>query len=117
MSSPVFHHLRRCRVLFALAFCAWLLMGSAAWAKPACCDSMDMSHMHTMTMHADVHAAHPHGHAVAGCDCTCAHLSVASATLAMDVANAPIAARLHWRALPQDAPQPRYAPPLRPPSV
>ena len=117
MSSHLLRRLRRCRALFALALCAWLAMGSTVWAKSHCCASMDM---HGMTsMHADHQGGHPIGHAADHGDgaCTCAHAAVDRLTLTMQPQQVPLPARLDAHAWPQDAPQPVYAPPLRPPAV
>jgi hypothetical protein len=113
--SSRFRRLRRCRALFALAMCAWLAMGSAAWALPGCCASMGMHA--SMAMHAEHPVTHPHGHAAGNIVCTCAHAAVDRLTVDAMPSGSPMPGRVHWRALPKDAPQPVFAPPLRPPSV
>ncbi|HEY0199910.1 MAG TPA: hypothetical protein VGC19_15460 [Rhodanobacter sp.] len=115
MPLQLFCRLRRCRALFALALCAWLAMGSAAWAKSDCCASMDMHA--TTTMHADHHAPHPHEHSVDNGACTCAHAAVDRLMADAAVAGSPLPSSIRWQAFPQDAPQPAFSPPLRPPSA
>lgn len=114
MSSDLLRRLRRCRALFALALCAWLAMGSAVWAKSHCCASMDMHGMGAMQ--ADHHGAHPHGHVAEDGGCTCAHAAVDRLTLALQPPDLFLPASLNAHAWPQDAPQPVFAPPLRPPA-
>ncbi|KRE89368.1 hypothetical protein ASG87_03240 [Frateuria sp. Soil773] len=116
MPSPVFHRLRRCRALFALALCAWMAMGSAAWARIDCCASMAMQG--TMAMHGDSHASPPHGqhHADQG-ECTCAHMTADLPEARFMAMLAPAPHGAGWPARLQRAPQPVEAPPLRPPAA
>lgn len=64
MSRPHLPAWRRCRVLFALALCAWLGLVGAAWAQVDCCaapaDSA-LTHHDGQVPHAD------HGQAACAC--------------------------------------------------
>jgi hypothetical protein len=119
MSLHLFHRLRRCRLLFTLALCAWLMMGSTVWAKADCCAAMGMQGM--AAMHAQGQAPQqvpqpPHQHADV-CQCACNHMT-ADLSLPQVVATGSIMpAQGCWQAAVQAAPQPGYAPPLRPPAV
>jgi hypothetical protein len=117
MSLQLFYRLRRCRALFALSLCAWLAMGSAAWAKTGCCATMDMHA--SMAMHGDNHVQHPHGHPAdnGACACTCAHAAVDRLTADQAPAGSPAPGQVRWQAAPQDMPQLAFTPPLRPPAV
>lgn len=116
MIRHVFRHLRRCRALFALAFCAWLALASVAWAQPVdCCapmaPGMDMSMPHGSTSH-DHGDAHPAGMAADGC---CAHASVNVPASSADHVLHVMPDAAGWLARREPAPQPVYEPPLRPP--
>ncbi|MFK2879440.1 hypothetical protein [Rhodanobacter hydrolyticus] len=102
--------LRRCRVLFALALCAWLGVAFTAFAKADCCAGMDGTKV--MTQHhgapAPVHADGVHA------DCACAHVTATLPVFAVPVGLARFAA-VTWQAWPAEAPDLAHAPPLRPP--
>ncbi|MBD8900060.1 hypothetical protein [Rhodanobacter sp. DHG33] len=110
MSRSIPRYLRRCRVLFALALCAWLGLATAVFAKADCC--ADMQGMATMTHHhgapAPVHANGMHA------DCACAHMTATLPVFALPVGSAHFAAAA-WRPRPATAPDRARAPPLRPP--
>ncbi|WP_049623191.1 hypothetical protein [Frateuria defendens] len=121
-----FHRLRRCRVLFALAFCAWLALAGVAWAQHGCClggdgagsamaGAMSMVHHHGMAHagHGEPLASPHHDHAAAD-DCCCAHLP-ASLPLPAGVAMNTLPVAAVWHASIVAAPQPPWGPPLRPP--
>jgi hypothetical protein len=110
MTLQLLRRLRRCRALLALALCAWMAMGSAAWAKHECCASMNMHAAKAM------HGDHPHSPSACDDSCSCAHAAVDRLIEAVAVAPSP-AAQTGWQASPQDAPQFVLAPPLRPPSA
>ncbi len=117
MSSRLFHRLRRCRALFALALCAWLTLASVAWAQEGCCapmgDSMGMSMSHGMGS-PDHAPAHP---APVAPDCSCAHMTASvPSLLPRDLPQSLPRGEL-WQAYREVAPQPVYEPPLRPPVV
>jgi hypothetical protein len=115
MSLHLFRRLRRCRLLFVLALCAWLMMGSTAWAKADCCASAGMQGM--AAMHAGGPAPQPHHHHPDSCQCACSHMTVdLSAVQALAPASI-LPGQARWQAAVQAAPQPGYAPPLRPPAV
>jgi hypothetical protein len=124
MSRRFLPHLRRCRLLFALALCAWLMLAGMAWAQSGCCESMAgsahaaMAGGHGATHDMSQQHAHQHHHADAWPgDCSCAH---APATLPR-VAALDMPVRLpHGDVSPAavgDAPQPPAKPPLRPPAA
>jgi hypothetical protein len=125
MASRFFHRLRRCRVLFALALCAWLALAGMAWGQQDCCAAMGhadaaamaqggppMAMSHAAMAHGGALHGH-HGHAHAGC--TCAHLCTAVAPLAAARWTFALAAAEAWRPAPPMAPRAAEAPPLRPP--
>lgn len=108
MGRTFLRQLRRCRVLFALALCAWLGLATAAFAKADCCAGMDgmatMAHHHDAPAHADgVHV-----------DCACAHMTAGLPVFAVPAGPVHFAATI-WRASPAVAPELVHAPPLRPP--
>ncbi|RAO77600.1 hypothetical protein [Dyella jiangningensis] len=113
MTRHLFRHLRRCRALFALALCAWLALGSAAWAQPEdCCASMAAS-MGMSVPHAPDHgAAHSITMAADGC---CAHASVSVPPSSWGPVAEAEPASQGWLSRRETAPQPVYEPPLRPP--
>jgi hypothetical protein len=115
MSLSFLHRLRRCRVLFALALCAWLMMGSAAWAKADCCASTGMQGM--ASMHGGGQAPQPPHHHADTCQCTCSHMTVDLSALQALPRTSIMPGQTNWQAGIQMAPQPAYAPPLRPPAV
>ena len=108
MGRPVFRQLRRCRVLFALALCAWLGLAATAFARVDCCAGLAglaaHAHGHGMPAHADS------GHA----DCACAHMAATLPVLAATPGLAPRAAKLRWT-WSAAASDPADSPPLRPP--
>lgn len=110
MHRPVLRHLRRCRVLFALALCAWLGLATAVFAKADCC--VGMAGMATMTHHhgasVPVHADGMHA------DCACAHMTATLPAFAVSVGPRHFAATT-LQAWPAAAPDLAHAPPLRPP--
>lgn len=115
MSSRLFHRLRRCRALFALALCAWLALASVAWAQESCCASMGAST--GMAMH---HAMDSHDHAPGHAtpvapDCSCAHVTASAPPLLAQNLPQSLPHGGHWQAYREVAPQPVYEPPLRPP--
>lgn len=124
MYPRLFHRLRRCRVLFALALCAWLAMGSLAWAGTGCCAGMAVhgSSMQSMSMpgmaamHAVGHAQHPPAHHAGHGECTCAHAPADLSVMSMPV-DSIMPGQLGWRLLALAAPQPSHGPPLRPPAA
>jgi hypothetical protein len=107
--------MRRCRLLFALALCAWLMMGSAAWAQASCCASAGMQGM--AAMHTGAPAPQPHHHPSNGCHCACSHMTVDLSALQALAPTSVMPGQASWQAAVQAAPQPGYAPPLRPPAV
>jgi hypothetical protein len=116
MPLHLFHRLRRCRVLFALALCAWLMMGSAAWAQADCCASAGMQGM--AAMHAGGPSPQPHhNHHSDSCQCACSHMNVDLSTMQALLPAPNMPGQVGWPAAVQAAPQPGYAPPLRPPAV
>ena len=115
MPSRLFHHLRRCRALFALALCAWLALASVAWAQESCCASkgatMDMAMSHAMGS-----ADHAPGHAApVAPDCSCVHVTASMPTLLGQHLSQSLPHGERWQAYREVAPQPVYEPPLRPP--
>lgn len=117
MSSRLFHRLRRCRALFALALCAWLTLASVAWAQQGCCaskgDSMGMVMSHAMDSHGQ---APDHGAPVMP-DCSCVHGAAGVPPLLAQNLAQSLPPGEHWQAYREVAPQPVYEPPLRPPVV
>jgi hypothetical protein len=115
MSRHLFRRLRRCRVLFALALCAWLTMASLAWAQEACCASSGTSMTMTMSHAMDMHDHSPGHTAAATPDCACAHAAASvPCSLAQGLSHA-LPQNTGWVASRETAPQPVYEPPLRPP--
>jgi hypothetical protein len=112
MNRPLLRHLRRCRVLCALALCAWLGLATTVFAKADCCAGIGMDGMATMTHHhgapAPLHADGAHA------DCTCAHMTAALPAFAASVGPVHFAATA-WQAWPAVTPELAHAPPLRPP--
>ena len=113
MSRSPLRHLRRCRVLFALALCAWLSLAGAAWAHADCCAGMGgIAGTTTMTRHgatpAPLHADSMHA------DCACAHATATLPALAISAWQTRFAATTWqmWRAAAREL---SIAPPLRPP--
>ncbi|BFI95780.1 MAG: hypothetical protein RSP_12900 [Rhodanobacter sp.] len=107
MSRSVLRHLRRCRVLFALALCAWLGLAATVFAQADGCAGMrGMATAHNHDMPAQAGGGHA--------DCACAHVAatVPATVASMHAVHFPAAA---WQALPAVAPEVTYAPPLRPP--
>ena len=115
MSLHLFRRLRRCRLLFVLALCAWLMMGSTAWAKADCCASAGMQGM--AAMHAGAPAPQPPHHHSDSCQCACSHMTVDLSALRGLAPASIMPGQAGWQAAVQAAPQPGYAPPLRPPAV
>lgn len=113
MSRPVLRRLRRCRVLFALALCAWLGLATTVLAKADCCAGMaGMDGMTTMTHHHDAPApAHADGVHV---DCACAHVTATMPAIIAPIGPMRFFAPI-WQALPAAAPELAHSPPLRPP--
>ncbi|WP_243039762.1 hypothetical protein [Dyella sedimenti] len=113
MTRHLFRHLRRCRALFALALCAWLALGSVAWAMPVedCCASMgpDMAQAMAAPDHAPMHGA------TLASDTCCAHAAAQVPPSAIGHVQPVPSGRLAWQRHRIDAPQPVYDPPLRPP--
>ncbi|WP_157971307.1 hypothetical protein [Dyella sp. C9] len=107
-------HLHRCRVLFALALCAWLTLSSVAWAQPDCCGQMGAYPAMAMPHGADSHA-HGMGHMASAGDSCCAPASanVPAGIVPHVIPLAP--ASVDWARHREVAPQPLYEPPLRPP--
>jgi hypothetical protein len=116
MSPYIFHRLRRCRLLFVLALCAWLMMGSTVWAKADCCASAGMQGMAAMHAGGPAPQQPPHHHSD-GCQCACSHMTVDLAVLQALSPASILPGQARWEAAVQAAPQPGYAPPLRPPAV
>jgi len=113
MSRSVLRHLRRCRVLFALALCAWLGLATTVFAKVDCCTGTAGMHaVKTMAHHHDapapVHADGMHA------DCTCAHMTATLPIFTLPGGSAHFAATA-WRPRPAIAPDRARAPLLRPP--
>jgi hypothetical protein len=110
MSRSFLRHLRRCRLLFVLALCAWLGLAGSVSAHADCCVGMDG--MATATAHRDgtppLHAGGMHA------DCACAHVTAALPEPAASVVTVRLAA-MTWRAWPSVASELPRTPPLRPP--
>jgi hypothetical protein len=118
MSPHLFHRLRRCRPLFVLALCAWLMMGSMAWAKGDCCAPTGMPGTSGMSaMHAQGPTQPPHPLHGEGCQCACSHMTVDLSAPPATAAASLAPGQASWQARVQAAPQPARAPPLRPPAV
>ena len=118
MSPHLFHRLRRCRPLFVLALCAWLMMGSMAWGKGSCCAPTGMPGMSGMgAMHAQGPSQVPHNQHAEACQCACSHMTVDLSALPAIAAASVVPGRASWQAMVQAAPQPARASPLRPPTV
>jgi hypothetical protein len=115
MSPYLFRRLRRCRLLFVLALCAWLMMGSTAWARADCCASTGMQGMAAMPMGGP--APQPHQHLSDSCQCACSHMTVDLSALQPLAPASIVPGQASWQAEVQAAPQPGYVPPLRPPAV
>ncbi len=115
----LFHRLRRCRVLFALACCAWLSMGSLAWAGVDCC-AEQAAPMAGMSMHDMAHMHGDHGqpvhHHAAHCTCGCVQATLVLPSCGATAQVAP-SARAVWMLQAKTAPQPGQPPPLRPPAA
>ena len=113
MPRSPFRQLRRCRVLFALALCAWLALAGSAFAQSGCCT--DMAGMAAATMgHHDGTPAPLHADGLHA-DCACAHMTAAALPeLAMPAWPMHFAA-IAWPAWSGAAPELPHAPPLRPP--
>ncbi|WP_243047336.1 hypothetical protein [Dyella sp. RRB7] len=115
MSCRLFHRLRRCRALFALALCAWLTLAGVAWAQQGCCASMGdsagmgMAHAMGSPDHAPGHPASP------ASDGACAHVTASVPPLLAQQLPPSSPPGPHWRVYREAAPQPLYEPPLRPP--
>jgi len=114
MRRPVLRHLRRCRLLFVLALCAWLGMAGSVFAQSGCC--ADMAGMAGATTMAHHDGAPPplHADGMYG-DCTCAHMTAAALP---ELAASPWPVRFATAAWPASLAGPRelpHAPPLRPP--
>lgn len=107
--------LRRCRLLFVLALCAWLGLAGSVFAHADCCAGMGgMSGAATMT-HPDSAQAPLHADgAHAGGACACVHATAALPELAAAVVPVRLAAT-KWQAWPAIAPTLPHPPPLRPP--
>ena len=110
--SPL-RQLRRCRLLFALALCAWLGLTGAVWTHADCCAGMDgMAAATTMTHHdggpAPLHADGVHA------DCTCVHATATPPELAAPAVPVRLVAAA-WQPSQAVAPNFPYIPPLRPP--
>ncbi|MFC5740762.1 hypothetical protein [Dyella tabacisoli] len=127
MSAHFLPSLRRCRALFALALCAWLMLIGMAWAQGGCCSTLHSSTAMTMDMnghadmsnhdmHGDGHdMGHPMGSPQVSCTCACA-----SATLPQIAMVAPQTVMAKVDDSPYfggEAPQPIQLPPLRPPAA
>jgi hypothetical protein len=115
MARHLFHRLRRCRALFALALCAWLTLASAAWAQEDCCASKGTSMSMTMSHAADAQHPAPGHAATATPDCVCAHAAVSVPPVLAQSLPHPLPYNAGWNAGSEIAPQPVYEPPLRPP--
>ena len=113
MHRSLLHPLRRCRLLLALALCAWLGLAGSVFAHDDCCAGMQgLAVALTMSLHrgvpAPLHA--DGGHA----DCACAHATATVPELsAPAVPVHPVATT--WQAWPTATPERPRAPPLRPP--
>jgi len=113
MSRSPLRQWRRCRLLFALALCAWLGLAGAVWAHADCCTGTGgMAGATTMTHHADTPTS-PHADG-AHADCACAHVTVTLPELPSSTVSARLVAT-RWQAWPAVTPTFPYAPPLRPP--
>ncbi|GAB3792166.1 hypothetical protein [Dyella agri] len=110
--SPL-RQLRRCRLLFVLALCAWLGLAGSVFARVDCCAGMgDTAGAMTMTHLAGAPAS-PHADGMHA-DCTCAHATATLPELSAPMLPVyPVAAT--WQAWPAAAPELPHAPPLRPP--
>lgn len=114
MPRPHLRHLRRCRLLFALALCAWLGLAGAVFAQAVCCVGMaGMAEAATMTHHDSVPMPLHAGGAQA--DCTCAHMTAATLPELAAPAGPVRFATIAWPAWPSAAPELPHVPPLRPP--
>ncbi|WP_266170099.1 hypothetical protein [Dyella subtropica] len=125
MSRRFLPHLRRCRLPFALALCAWLMLVSMAWAQSGCCDDMPGAgsamtmdgHMggHAGAHDMDHHASHPAGHTAS--DCTCTHAPATLPTVAALGLPSTLPSTDGLAQPDNDTPQPASKPPLRPPAA
>ncbi len=114
MHHSVLRHLRRCRLLFGLALCAWLALAGAAFAQSSvCCAEMaDMAG--ATTAHHGSAPAPLHADCVPA-DCACAHTTAAALPeLALPAGPLRFAVEA-WPNGPLAAPELPHAPPLRPP--
>jgi hypothetical protein len=111
MSARLFHRLRRCRALLALAVCAWMVLAGVAWARGVPCPSMPAGAASMAGHHHD--GGMPCAPAL---DC-CAHAPVALPVAALQTPAAPAFAMPDWRVASPRMPRPARAPPLRPPSA
>ncbi|WP_426664372.1 hypothetical protein [Rhodanobacter aciditrophus] len=110
MSRSFLRHLRRCRLLFVLALCAWLGLAGSVSAHADCC--IGMGGMATVTAHRD---GTPQLHADGMHDgCACAHATAALPEPAASVVPVRLVAT-SWQAWPTAASERPRAPPLRPP--
>lgn len=100
--------LRRCRVFFALALCAWLGLATTVFAQADCCAGM--RGMATATHHHDAPAPAGSVHV----DCACAHTAAVMPAIGMPVGPVRFSATA-WQAPHAMAPDLAHAPPLRPP--
>jgi len=107
-------HLRRCRLLFVLALCAWLGLVGSVFAQHRCCAAMDGMAGATTMVHHDgapqpLHADGMHA------GCTCAHMTAAALPAPAGSASPPSFAAQAWPAWPAAAAELARAPLLRPP--
>ncbi|MEW9570796.1 hypothetical protein ABQJ54_03470 [Rhodanobacter sp. Si-c] len=113
MSRLPLRQLRRCRLLFVLALCAWMGLAGSVFAHADCCAGMGgMTGAMTMTHHggapAPLHADGVH------IDCACAHMTVALPELTASIVPVRLVVAT-WQAWPAAASKLPHAPPLRPP--
>ncbi|WP_266159567.1 hypothetical protein [Dyella silvatica] len=129
MSAYSLKPFRRCRAMFALALCAWLMLVSMAWAQQGCCSTVHGQTGAAMVMAMDGHASmsahsmHGDGHDTAHAGdklqahCTCACVSATVPQVASVAPPAAIADSGDAAYFGGEAPQPTRIPPLRPPAA
>lgn len=111
MGRSFLRRLRRCRVLFALALCAWLGVATTVSAGAECCAGM--AGMKAMTHHHHGAPVPVHADGVPA-GCPCAHMTAVMPVPAVLIGSTRFSAPA-WQALPAAAPERAHAPPLRPP--
>jgi hypothetical protein len=111
MSARLFHRLRRCRVLLAMAVYAWLALAGVAGARDVSCPMMMADAVSMASLHHD--GSMPCAPAL---DC-CAHAPVVLPVAVLQTPAAPAFAMPDWRLASPLMPRPARAPPLRPPSA